>query len=207
MSNPNRRDFINVCVGGGAAAVLGSSSVNMLNAAESQNSNQSKQEKKENNMSNMKIVVAADPFALKLGDAIIEHLKSKGYDVVNVGATAEKSIPYFDSAQIACKMLQDKKADRAILICGTGMGMSIIANKFHGVTAACVESIFAAQMCRAINNANALCLGGMIWGDYMALQAVDAFLTTNITDGLPEFADFLKMAEKKVEAIDNENRK
>jgi len=81
-------------------------------------------------------------------------------------------------------------------------GHAIIANRFKGIKAAVVESVFAARMCRAINNANVLCLGAMIWGDWMAKEAVEAFLTTQLADGLPQFADFLKAANAKVEAID-----
>lgn len=149
----------------------------------------------------MKVIIAADPFALTLKKAVAEYLKEKGHDVIDLGSTTEKEIPYFDCAPVACQALQAGKADRAILMCGTGMGMSIVANRFKGVTAAVVESVFAAKMCRAINNANALCLGSMIWGDWMAKEAVEAFLTTNLADGLPQFADFLKDANKKVEAI------
>jgi ribose 5-phosphate isomerase B len=149
----------------------------------------------------MKIVIAADPFAVTLKDSLLAHLKEKGHDVTDVGATQTKEIPYFDSAPVACKMLQDGKAERAILLCGTGMGMSIVANRFKGVVASVVESVFAAGMCRSINNANTLCLGSMIWGDMMAKEAVDVFLTRKFTQGLEQFADFLKDAEKKVEAI------
>jgi ribose 5-phosphate isomerase B len=98
-------------------------------------------------------------------------------------------------------MLQEGKAERAILLCGTGMGMAVIANRFKGVVASVVESVYAAGMCRTINNANALCLGSMIWGEWMAQEAVDVFLSRKFTEGLPQFADFLKDAEKKVEAI------
>ena len=149
----------------------------------------------------MKIVIAADPFALALKDSLVAHLKEKGHTVVDVGATQAKEIPYFDSAPIAAKMLQDGSAERAILLCGTGMGMSVIANRFKGVVASVVESVFAARMCRVINNANALCLGAMIWGDWMAKEAVEVFLSTQFTQGLEPLADFLKDAEKKVEAI------
>jgi ribose 5-phosphate isomerase B len=149
----------------------------------------------------MKIVAAADPFALTLKDSLIAHLKEKGHDVTDVGATQDKEIPYYDSAPVACKMLQEGKAERAILLCGTGMGMSIIANRFPGVVASVVESVFAAGMCRTINNANVLCLGSMIWGDMMAKEAVDVFLSRKFTQGLEQFADFLKDAEKKVDAI------
>ena len=97
------------------------------------------------------------------------------------GATTATAIPYYDGAVAACKVMQSGAAERAILFCGTGMGMSIVANRFKGVTAAVVESVFAAKMCRAVNNANALCLGQMIWGEWMAKEAVDVFLKTSFT--------------------------
>ena len=155
----------------------------------------------------MKIVVAADPFALELKDAVIAHLKEKGHEVQDVGATADNQIPYYDGAAAACGLLQEGKADRGLLFCGTGMGMSIVANKFKGISAACVESVWAAKMCRAINNANVLCMGAMIWGQWMANAAVDAFLETGHTEGLEQFADFLKDAEKKVAGIEAKNMK
>jgi len=69
----------------------------------------------------MKIAIAADPFALTLKEALVAHLKEKGHTVVDAAATQET--PYFDSAPVACKMLQNGEAERAILLCGTGMGM------------------------------------------------------------------------------------
>ena len=121
--------------------------------------------------------------------------------MLDLGATEEKTIPYYESCVTACQALQAGTGDRAILMCGTGMGMAVIANRFKGITAAVVESVFAARMCRAINNANVLCLGSMIWGEWMAREAVEAFLTTNLADALPQFADFLKEADQKVQAI------
>ncbi|MDR0870869.1 MAG: RpiB/LacA/LacB family sugar-phosphate isomerase [Planctomycetaceae bacterium] len=158
-------------------------------------------------MSDKKIIVAADPFAIALKDAVVAHLKEKGYDVIDLGARKVDGnpklaeIPYFESCPAACKAIQDGKASRGILFCGTGMGMSVIANRFKGIVASVVESVFAAKMCRSINNANVLCLGAMIWGDWMANEAVDTFLNTKFTEGLEPLADFLKDAEKKVEAI------
>lgn len=148
-----------------------------------------------------KIVVAADPYAVSLKDAIVSHLKGKGYEVTDVGSTVGHDIAYYDCAPVACKILQAKKAERAVLFCGTGMGMSIVANRFTGCTAAVVESVFAATMCRAINDANVLCLGQMIWGSDMAKAAVDAFLATAFTQGLESIGGFLKQAALKVEAI------
>ena len=110
-----------------------------------------------------------------------------------------KQIIYGEEAR---KALQRGEAKRAFLFCGTGMGMSLIANRFKGVRAAAVESVFAAKMCRTINDANVLCMGQMIWGDMMAVAAADAFLDTKFTEGLEGLAPFLHEAAKKVEAID-----
>ncbi len=149
----------------------------------------------------MKIVVTADPFAVTLKNAIVQHLTELGHTVIDVGATETNEIPYFESCPKACKVIQDGEAERGIFLCGTGMGMAIIANRFPGVRASVVESVFAAKMCRAINDANVLCLGAMIWGDWMANEAVDTFLKTNLADGLETLSDFLHSAAKTVEQI------
>lgn len=149
----------------------------------------------------MKIVLAADPFALSLKNAIVDHLKKQGHEILDFGASEGKEIPYYESAVTACRAMQKGEATRGILICGSGMGMSMIANRFKGIRAAVVESVFAAKMCRAINDANVLCLGGMIWGDWMANEAVDVFLKTNLADGLEDLAGFLNQAAKIVDAI------
>ncbi len=150
----------------------------------------------------MKIVFAADPFALPLRKAIVEHLKKAGHEVLDFGASEENTeIQYYDSCVKACEALQRGEGERGILLCGTGMGMNVIANRFQGVRAAVVESVFAAKMCRAINDANVLCLGAMIWGDWMALEAVDVFLKTQLGDGLEDLKAFLQEAAKTVAKI------
>lgn len=150
---------------------------------------------------NKQILVAADSYATSLKDSVVAHLKARGYEVTDVGSDAGKEVPYFDGAVAVCKAMQAGTAPRAILFCGTGMGMSIVANRFQGVTAAVVESVYAARMCRAINNANVLCLGQMLWGSDMARAAVDAFLDTHFTEGLEGIAGFLRDACNRVEAI------
>jgi len=150
---------------------------------------------------NKKILVAADPYAVTLKDAIMAHLKGKGYEISDFGSQQGKELPYFEGAVAVCKAMQAGQAERAILFCGTGMGMSIVANRFKGVTASVVESVYAARMCRSINNANVLCLGQMIWGSDMAKAAVDLFLSTRFTEGLEPIAGFLHDALNKVEAI------
>lgn len=150
----------------------------------------------------MDIVLAADPFAVDLKDDIKAHLEKKGHTVADVGAAKDREMPYYDAAPLAARMLQEGKAERAILFCGTGAGMCIVANKFKGVNAVCVESVFSARMARAINDANAITMGAMIVGPWMARAMVDAWLETKHTEGLEDFADFLKDACAKVNALD-----
>jgi len=149
----------------------------------------------------MDIVIAADPFAVDLKDAVVEHLKEKGHTVLDVGATKDNQVAYYDCAPTAAKALQDGKAKRAILFCGTGAGMAIVANKFKGVNAVCVESVFAARMARSINDANVLTMGAMIVAPWMANEMVDAWMDTKHTEGLEQFSDFLKGALKEVDDI------
>lgn len=148
------------------------------------------------------ILVAADPFAVSLKNAVVAHLLELGFEVKDLGATdAAPEKPYFESAVDYCRAMQRGEARRGFLFCGTGMGMSMIANRFKGVRAAVVESVFAAKMCRAINDANTLCMGQMIWGEMMAVAAVDAFLNTRFTETLEPLADFLNAARDKVAQI------
>jgi len=155
----------------------------------------------------MNIVVAADPFAIDLKDSVVKHLTEAGHKVIDVGAAKGKEVAYYDAGAAACKVIQEGKAQRGVLFCGTGMGMSIVANKFKGVTASCVESVYAAQMSRAINDSNVLTMGAMFIGAWKANAMVDAWMNTKHTEGLEGFADFLKQAVRKVDAIDQTNCK
>lgn len=154
----------------------------------------------------MKIAIGSDKSGFYLKEAIKKHLLDLNFDVVDIGTKdIEKPMPYFEVAPIGAKMIQNKECDRAILICGTGMGMAIVANKYKGVYAACVESLYAAKKCRAINNANILTMGGWIVSDVMAIEMVDAFLNTEFTQDLEEWRqEFLKNAYIKVNEIENE---
>lgn len=163
--------------------------------------NQPTREAKKTMADNKKILVAADPYAVSLKEAVVADLKGKGYEVTDLGSVTGKDSPYYDGAVAVCRALQAGQAPQAILFCGTGMGMSVVANRFKGCTASVVESVYAAKMCRAINNANVLCLGQMIWGPEMAKAAVDVFLNTQFTEGLEGISDFLHDACGKVEAI------
>ena len=151
----------------------------------------------------MNIVIAADPFAVDLKDAVVEHLKEKGHSINDVGAQKDKELAYYACAPTAAKVLQAGKAERAILFCGTGAGMCIIANKFKGVNAVCVESVFAARMARVINDSNALTIGAMIVAPWLAKAMIDAWLEAKHTEGMEQFGDFLKGALGEVDAIND----
>ena len=183
-----RRTFLQAGLAGAALA-----------AADTATRAQSKEDSSEETP--MKIVIAADPFAVDLKDAVVAHLKEKGHTVFDVGATKDKELAYYDCAPTAAQAIQDGKANRGILFCGTGAGMAIVANKFKGVNAVCVESLFAARMARAINDANVLTMGAMIVAPWMAKEMVDTWLETKHTEGLDQFAGFLKGALKKVDDI------
>jgi ribose 5-phosphate isomerase B len=95
------------------------------------------------------------------------------------------------------------EADRAILICGTGMGVSQVANCYKGIRAACVESVYGAKMCRAVNDSNVLCMGGWVIGPEMGVEMVKAFIKTEFTEGLEEWRkDFLQNAKKEFSILE-----
>ena len=153
-----------------------------------------------------KIVLGSDKSGFPLKEAIKAHLTSKGFEVKEIGTVdPEVGVPFFKVAPEAAKLIQSGECEFGILICGTGMGMSQAANKFKGVRAACVESVYAARMCRAINDSNILCTGGLVVGPEMALEMADVFLNTAHLEGLePWRQEFLAKAKGEFEKLENE---
>lgn len=153
-----------------------------------------------------KLVIGADSAGYELKEFVAAWLKEQGIAYDDVGALSnEDEKPYFVTASEAARGIQAGEYERGILFCGTGMGMSIVANKFKGVYASCVESVYAARRCRAINNANVLCMGRFIVGTDMAVEMVREFLKTNITDGMAEnLTDFLHNAYREIQALEDE---
>lgn len=154
----------------------------------------------------MKIVLGSDKSGFGLKEAVKKHLIECGHEITDVGTQdMEHGIPYFEVAPKAAEMVQSKEYEKGILICGTGMGMAIVSNKFEGIYAAVVESVYAAKKSRAINNANILTMGGWVIAPEMGIEIVDAFLNTEFTEGLEEWRQtFLKNAYKKVGEIEAE---
>ena len=152
----------------------------------------------------MKLAIGADPFAYGLKKAVAQHLENRGVEVVDMDSYAET--PYYEVAEKAAREISAGKADGAVLFCGTGAGMAIVANKICGVRAVCVESVFAAKKAKAINDANAITMGAMIIGEAMACEMVDAWLDTKFAEGFEQLREFLESARGQVGKIDAANR-
>jgi ribose 5-phosphate isomerase B len=125
-----------------------------------------------------KIVIGCDHAADELKLLVIKHLEAKGFDVIDVGTHSSESCNYPDYAQAVCKTIQAGTCELGILICGTGIGMSLVANKHMGIRAAVCSDTFSARLTREHNNANVLCFGARVVGMGLALDLVDNFVDT-----------------------------
>ncbi|MBQ9112226.1 MAG: ribose 5-phosphate isomerase B [Clostridia bacterium] len=124
----------------------------------------------------MKIVIGCDHAGFGIKDAVIKHIEEMGHEVVDVGTYSADSCHYPVYASAACKKILDGECALGILICGTGIGMSMAANKHKGIRAACCSDVFSARLTREHNDANMLCFGERVVGIGTALDLVDAFL-------------------------------
>jgi len=141
----------------------------------------------------MKLVLGSDHAALDLRRFLAERLESEGHTVLQVGALSEASYDYPDAADAAVKVLNFGEADLGILICGTGIGISIRANRHPGIRAALCTTEFMATMAREHNHANILCLGARVLGTEQAASIVRAFLTGIPSDGPRHLARIEKL--------------
>jgi ribose 5-phosphate isomerase B len=131
----------------------------------------------------MRIVLASDHGGLTLKEEIKQYLVEGGHEVTDVGAHTEESVDYPDFGKFAAEIVAGGEADRGILVCGTGIGMSIAANKVKGVRAALCTDPYMAEMARRHNDANILALGGRVVGPGLAVSIVRLFLETPFDGG------------------------
>ena len=157
----------------------------------------------------MKVVIACEFAGLPLKNAVLAHLKEQGHDVTDVGQkTEEEKVLYPQAASNLAREIQSGKFEKGIMICGTGAGVSIVANKFKGVYAVACESIFTAQGIPIINNANVLVMGNNVVGPKNACAMVDKFLANSFALGeSPERKVFLTGMLNDVKRIEDENFK
>jgi ribose 5-phosphate isomerase B len=131
----------------------------------------------------MAVAIASDHAGLSLKEALVAHLRARGLAVDDLGPHDAASVDYPAFARPLAEAVAQGRYERGVLVCGTGMGMSIAANKVPGVRAALCTSELVARMARAHNDANVLCLGERVTGPGLALAIADAFLDTPFEGG------------------------
>lgn len=143
----------------------------------------------------MKIALASDHGGFSLKQEVLRYLKEEakapkgpllGLTVEDLGSFSDDSVDYPDYAGLVAEKVSRKEVDRGILLCGTGVGMAITANKFKGVRAAAITDLFSAQMAREHNDVNVLCLGGRVVASPLAKELVAVFLKTTFAGGRHE---------------------
>ena len=132
------------------------------------------------------IAIGCDHAGLDLKRALAEDLRARGLDVLDLGTEGPESVDYPDFAQAVAGAVSDGRAARGVLICGTGIGMSMAANRFPEVRAAVVHDRTSARLARQHNDANVLCLGGRLLGIEVARDCLAAFLDTPFEGGRHE---------------------
>ncbi len=131
----------------------------------------------------MKIAIGCDHGGLEHKNAIAEHLRERGFEVADFGIYEQVSVDYPEIALKVASSVAAKENELGILVCGTGIGMSLAANKVKGIRAAACSEHFSAKYTRLHNNSNILCLGGRVIGVGTALELVDLFVDTEFEGG------------------------
>jgi ribose 5-phosphate isomerase B len=134
-------------------------------------------------MSTRVIAIANEHVGFSLKTALVPYLQKAGYDVMDMGVSSDTPVDYPMIAAALSEAVVSGSAEKGILICGTGLGMSIAANKVHGARAALCSDLFSSKMARLHNNANVLCLGAWITGTRLAEEIVQIFLNTPYEGG------------------------
>ncbi len=155
----------------------------------------------------MKIAIGSDKSGFAVKEAVKAYLTEAGISFDDLGTTDLNDVhPYYRVASDVAPKVQDGTYEKAVLICGTGAGMSVVANKFKGVHAVACEGIYSAKMARAINNANVLCMGGWIVGPEMGIEMVKTFLNTVWCQDLEDWrAENMHKFAAQVAAIEDKN--
>ena len=131
----------------------------------------------------MKLMIGSDHGGFELKEEVKKYLESLGHEVIDVGTYTPDSCDYPDIAKAGCEKITSGECERGILICGTGIGMSIAANKIKGIRAACCSDHFSAKYTRLHNDANVLCMGARVIGPGLALELTDLFINTEFEGG------------------------
>ncbi len=130
----------------------------------------------------MKIAIGCDHGGINLKPLLIDYLTKKGIEYIDFGCSSTQSTDYNDYAEVVCNSIVKGESDLGILICGTGIGMSIVANKIKGIRCGHCHDVFSAKMTRLHNDANVLALGERVVGPGLFIEIVDAFINTGFSN-------------------------
>ncbi|MBI5903506.1 MAG: ribose 5-phosphate isomerase B [Deltaproteobacteria bacterium] len=130
-----------------------------------------------------KIAIASDHAGRELKEDLKEYLKSMGFEVVDMGVNNDKSVDYPDYGAPVAEKVSSGELAKGVLLCGTGIGMSILANKYRGVRAALVNDVYTARMAKEHNDANILVIGGRIVGKGLAREMLKVWLEARFEGG------------------------
>jgi len=132
----------------------------------------------------MKVAIGSDHAGFELKESVKKYLTAKGAQVEDCGAISSERVDYPDYAQKVAKLIQDGKADRGVLMCGSGIGMCMAANRFQGVRAAVLHDVYDAEMSRKHNDANVACFRSRELGSEISVtKLLDIFLSTEFEGG------------------------
>lgn len=134
-------------------------------------------------MENLKVAIGSDHGGFRYKENIIDYLKSRNIEYIDVGTHTPESCDYPEIARNVAEKVISGQVNRGILVCGTGIGMSLAANKVKGIRAACCSEHFSAKYTRLHNDSNILCLGGRVIGVGTAIELVDLFVDTEFEGG------------------------
>jgi len=131
----------------------------------------------------VKVAIGCDHGGIDLKDTVIEVLQELGHEIDDQGCNSRESVDYPEFARAVTALVKEGKCDRGILICGTGIGMSMAANRISGIRAALCNEIFSARMSREHNDANILCIGARVIGKGLAAELVKTWISTDFAGG------------------------
>ena len=134
-------------------------------------------------MANMRVVLSSDHADIELRQTIAKHIAAKGYDVTDIGPMTSESTHYPKHGQAAAQAIANGDADLGVILCGTGQGIMMAANKVKGIRCGVCSDTFSARMIRQHNNANMLSIGARVIGEGLALDIVDAYLDAEFEGG------------------------
>jgi ribose 5-phosphate isomerase B len=131
----------------------------------------------------VKVAIGCDHGGIDLKQTVVSVLQELGHEIGDQGCFSEESVDYPSFAEAVCSLVKDGSCERGILVCGTGLGMSMAANRYPEIRAALCGETFSARMSREHNNANVLCLGARVTGPGLAAEIVHTWMTTDFAGG------------------------